>query len=140
MSEPASLRPAPWLTRDSRFFWDAAKQGELVAQACADCGALRSPPRPMCPHCNSVASEPRRLSGRGSVYTWVIPRYPPIPGFADAIVAVIDLAEGIRMVSNVRGIAYEDITADMPVEVAFEDAEEGWRVPVFRPVTPKGDV
>ena len=53
---------------------------------------------------------------------------------------MIDLAEGIRMVSNVRGIAYEDITADMPVEVAFEDAEEGWRVPVFRPVTPKGDV
>ena len=66
MSEQSGLRPAPWVTRDSAFFWEAAKGGELVGQRCADCGVLRAPPRPMCPHCNSVKSEVQTLSGRGS--------------------------------------------------------------------------
>ena len=128
------LRPAPWITRDSAFFWDAAKEDKLVAQACSDCGALRSPPRPMCPDCHSVRSESRVLSGRGSVYSWVIPRYPQVPGFEGTyIVAVLDLEEGIRFVSNLCEIAYEDVRADMPVEVFFEDTEGGHRIPLFRP-------
>ncbi len=136
MSEQSGLRPAPWVTRDSAFFWEAAKGGELVGQRCADCGVLRAPPRPMCPHCNSVKSEVQTLSGRGSVYTWVIPRYPVIPGFEGRhIVAVINLDEGIRMVSNVCGIEYDDIVADMPVEVFFEPTQDGFKIPLFRPVS-----
>jgi uncharacterized OB-fold protein len=135
MSDASGQRPAPRVTRDSAFFWEAATRGELVAQRCADCGELRSPPRPMCPHCNSVKSEPQLLSGRGSVYTWVVPRYPVIPGFEGThIVAVIDLEEGIRMVSNVCGIEHADIVADMPVEVFFEETQGGFKIPLFRPV------
>ena len=135
MSEPA-LRPAPWVTRDSSFFWEAAKREELVGQACAACGELRAPPRPMCPHCNSVESEARVLSGRGTVYTWVIPRYPVIPGFEGTnIVAVINLEEGIRIVSNLCEIDYDDVVADMSVEVYFEPTQEGFKIPLFRPVS-----
>ena len=131
-----ALRPAPWVTRDSAFFWEAAKREELVGQACRDCGKLRQPPRPMCPFCNSVEREERVLSGRGTVYTWVMPRYPAIPGFEDGrIVAVIDLDEGIRMVSNLCGIAYADVSRDMPVEVFFADAQDGFKIPLFRPAT-----
>jgi len=131
----SELRPAPWVTRDSAFFWEAAKRDQLVGQRCLDCGRLRQPPRPMCPFCNSVAREEQVLSGRGTVYTWVMPRYPVIPGFEDGrIVAVIDLAEGIRMVSNLCGIAYADVTRDMAVEVFFEGAHDGFRIPLFRPV------
>ena len=109
---------------------------EQRLQRCADCGVLRSPPRPMCPHCNSVKSEEQVLSGRGSVYSWVIPRYPVIPGFEGThIVGVIDLEEGIRFVSNVCEIEYEDIVADMPVEVFFEPMEGGFKIPLFRPVS-----
>lgn len=134
MSETETLRPAPWITRDSAFFWEAAKDEQLVGQRCGDCGALRAPPRPMCPHCNSLASETQRLSGRGSVHTWVIPRYPPIPGFEGThIVAIIELEEGLRMISNVCGIDYDDIFADMPVEVFFEDTQDGYKIPLFRP-------
>ena len=134
MSDQQQLRPAPWVTRDSAFFWEAAKRDELVAQRCADCGELRAPPRPMCPHCNSLKCEEQVLSGRGSVYTWVIPRYPVVPGFEGThIVAVITLEEGIRMVSNVCDIAYEDIVADMPVEVFFETTRDDFRIPLFRP-------
>ncbi|MBT39928.1 MAG: hypothetical protein GY772_19110 [bacterium] len=134
MGEATALRAAPWVTRDSEFFWEAARREELVAERCADCGILRSPPRPMCPHCNSVARETQVLSGRGSIYTWVIPRYPVVPGFEGThIVAVIDLEEGIRLVSNICEIAYEDITADMPVEVFFEPMQDGYKIPLFRP-------
>lgn len=134
MSEPEALRPAPWVTRDSEFFWEAAKSDSLVGQRCADCKTLRSPPRPMCPECNSVRSEAQALSGRGTVLSWVIPRYPPVPGFGDGyIVAVIDLEEGIRFVSNLCDIDYDDVTPDMPVEVFFEDTAGGYRIPLFRP-------
>lgn len=134
MTEEPRLRPSPWMTRDSRFFWEAAKSDEFVAQACADCGTLRSPPRPMCPDCHSVASETRRLSGRGTVYSWVIPRHPVVPGFEGThIVAVINLEEGIRFVSNLCEIEYADVTMDMPVEVFFEDTRDGFRIPLFRP-------
>ena len=134
-----NLRPAPMVTRDSAFFWEAAKREELVAQACAACGSLRMPPRPMCPVCQHIGHVEQRLSGRGTVYTWVIPRYPVIPGFEDPpIVAVIHLEEGIRMVSNLRGIAYEDVVRDLPVELEWEAAADGFRVPVFRP-SPSGN-
>lgn len=134
MSGQRPLRPAPWITRDSAFFWEAAKDDVLVGQCCADCGRLRSPPRPMCPDCLSVASEARPLSGRGTVYSWVIPRHPVVPGFeSTTIVAVIDLAEGIRFVSNLVDVDYADVTPDMPVEVCFEDTQGGFRIPVFRP-------
>jgi hypothetical protein len=93
----------------------------------------------MCPFCNSVEREEQVLSGHGSVYTWVMPRYPVIPGFQEGrIVTVIDLSEGIRMVSNLCEIAYQDITRDMPVEVFFEDAQEGFKIPVFRPSAQAG--
>lgn len=134
MSDEQALRPAPWVTRDSEFFWEAAKQDRLVGQRCSDCGQLRSPPRPMCPECNSVEVEAQTLSGRGTVYSWVIPRHPPVPGFEGThIVAVIDLAEGIRFVSNLCDIEYGDVTPDLPVEVFFEDTRGGYRIPLFRP-------
>ncbi len=135
MTREQELRPAPWVTRDSEFFWEAAKADEFVGQSCADCGSLRSPPRPMCPECNSLNSETRTLSGRGTVYSWVIPRHPPVPGFEGThIVAVIDLEEGIRFVSNLCDIDYDDVRPDMPVEVFFEDTRDGYRIPLFRPI------
>lgn len=136
MSNDDGLRPEPWVTRDSAFFWEAAKNEQFVGLRCADCHALRSPPRPMCPECNSVRSESQILSGRATVYSWVIPRYPKVPGFREgAIVAVLDLEEGIRFVSNLTGIEYADVRADMPVEVFFEDTRGGFKIPLFRPVS-----
>ena len=123
------------VTRDSAFFWEAARREQLVGQRCQACGKLRQPPRPMCPHCNSIEREEQVLSGRGTVYTWVMPRYPVIPGHEEGrIVVVINLEEGIRMVSNLCEIAYEDVTRDMAVEVFFEEAQNGFKIPLFRPV------
>ena len=127
-------RPDPIVTPDAAFFWEGAKRGELLAQRCASCGDLQHPPRPMCPRCHSVQRALVRLSGRGEVYSWIIPRHPPAVGFAQPpIVALIQLEEGIRLVSNVVGVDAGQVAIGMEVEVQFEPTVGGYAVPVFRP-------
>jgi len=78
-----------------------------------------------------------KLSGRGTVHGWTIPRHPPPFGFKEApIVAIIQLEEGIRFVSNLVGVAYDAVHQDMPVEVTFEPTMNNHKVPVFRPAAP----
>ena len=133
---PPAIRPDPIVTPDAAFFWEGAKRHELLAQCCASCGDLQHPPRPMCPRCHSVQREPVRLSGRGQVYSWIIPRHPPPVGFAQPpIVALIQLEEGIRLLSNVVGVADGQMLLGMEVEVQFEPTAGGYAVPVFRPRT-----
>jgi uncharacterized OB-fold protein len=130
----AVTRPDPIVTRDTDFYWEGALRGELLGQACAACGKLRHPPRPMCPHCHGVERKVVRLSGRGEVYSWIIPRHPAPVGFAESpVVAPVELEEGIRIVSNVVGAAPGQVRQGLPVEVAFEPTRSGKAVPVFRP-------
>jgi hypothetical protein len=130
----AATRPDPLVTPDSAFFWEGALRGELLGQACAACGKLRHPPRPMCPSCHGVERRIVRLSGRGEVYSWVVPRHPAPVGFAEPpVVALIELEEGLRLVSNVVGAAPGRVRQGLPVEVAFERTRGGKAVPVFRP-------
>ena len=131
MSEPT--RPAPILTPDGAFFWEACERGELVAQRCGACGALAHPPRPMCPHCRSTRREVARLSGRGEVWSWIVPRHPAPIGFAQApVVALIRLDEGLTLVSNVVGVASDAMRNGLRVTVAFAPTAGGRAVPVFR--------
>ena len=134
---PKPTRLNPVITLDAKFFWDRANQGELAAQKCSDCGEFRFPPRPMCPKCHSVKRDEIRLSGRGSVVSWIRPIHPPPVGFKEPpTVAIIELEEGFRMVSNVIDIAFEDITPGLPVGVCFDKTMSGRQVPVFRPADP----
>jgi acetyl-CoA acetyltransferase/uncharacterized OB-fold protein len=134
-----ATRPDPIETPDTAFFWAGAARGELLGLACADCGDLQHPPRPMCPRCFSTRREERKLSGHGRVLTWIFPRHPAPIGFAEPpIVALIDLDEGIRLVSNLVGVAPDAITAGMPVTVAFAPTAGGKAVPVFRPAASAG--
>ena len=132
--EPGVTRPDPVYTPDAAFFWEGVARGELLGQRCAECHTLVHPPRPMCPSCHSLKREVVRLSGRGKVYSWVIPRHPPPVGFAAApIVALIELEEGIRLVSNVIEAAPAEVRAGLAVEVTFAPTRGGHAVPVFRP-------
>lgn len=124
----------PVVTLDAKFFWDHATNGELVCQRCCDCNEFRFPPRPMCPSCHSLEHDIVQLSGKGTVYSWIRPRHPKPVGFDEPpIAALIELEEGFRMVSNVIDIAFEDVTAGMPVEVTFASTMKNKQVPVFRP-------
>ncbi len=132
--QAAPTRPDPVFTPDAAFFWEGVARGELLGQRCAECHKLVHPPRPMCPACHSVKRETVKLSGRGKVYSCVIPRHPAPLGFAEApLVALIELEEGIRLVSNVIDIPPANVRAGLEVEVTFAPTRGGKAVPVFRP-------
>lgn len=127
-------RLAPTTTPDTKFFWDALKEERLLIQRCSGCTALRHPPRPMCPRCNSLAWETVAASGRGTLYSFVLPRHPPFPWFEGTyIVALVELAEGVRIVSNLCEVAPEEARIGMPVELFFEHFAGGVSLPQFRP-------
>lgn len=127
-------RPSPTVTDDSAVFWDAAAEGRLVAQRCTGCGVLRHPPRPMCPRCGSLASAAAGLGGRGTVYSYAILHHPVHPAFDFPVVGVlVDLEEGIRVLSNLTDVEPAAVRIGMPVEVHFVATADGPTIPVFRP-------
>jgi len=128
-------RPEPVCSMDSAFFWDAAKRGELMIKQCGACKTLLHPPRPMCPECHATQMVPVKMSGRGTVYSWGMPIHPFPHGFATPpIVALIDLEEGVRLVSNLRNADPHGQLNGMKVQVAFEPTQNGGAVPVFEPI------
>jgi len=130
-----SSRLAPTVSLDNQFFWDGVKDHTLLIQRCTGCQALRHPPRPMCPRCNSVGWDTIEASGRGEVYSFVMPHHPPFPWFEyPYIVVLVELEEGVRLVSNLCGIAPEEVTIGQPVEVFYEHFDDGLVLPQFRPV------
>ena len=131
------MRPAPILTDDNAVFWEAAREHRLVAQRCTSCGRLRHPPRPMCPQCRSLDIEVVELSGHGTVYSFSIIHYPPTPYFDYPVLAVlVDLDEGIRLVSNLVDVDPTTVegTALVGARVAVDwvTADDDAVLPVFR--------
>ena len=123
---------------DNKPFWDHLKQHELRVQKCLQCGELRYPVSPICPHCLNLTSEWVKLSGKGRVASFIIvhrSRSPLFPGGAPFVTAIIETAEGLRMLSNVVGCKPEEVRMDMPVEVTFEDVSAELTVPRFKPAT-----
>ncbi|EKF21223.1 hypothetical protein C731_4809 [Mycolicibacterium hassiacum DSM 44199] len=119
-------RIAPTINRDTQFFWDGLKEHKLLIQRCKDCGKFRVPPRPMCGNCQSLNWEAVESSGRGTVYSWVMPQYPPLPFFEyPYIVVLVELEEGVRIVSNLRDIDPAEVKVGMPVEVFYEAFNDG---------------
>jgi uncharacterized OB-fold protein len=86
----------------------------------------------MCPNCGSLEWDVVQLSGRGTVHSWIVSHHPSEPDDAARIVALIELDEGIRLVSNLQGIDPADVENDSAVEVMFADVD-GVRLPQFRP-------
>ncbi|MGO9104044.1 MAG: Zn-ribbon domain-containing OB-fold protein [Mycobacterium sp.] len=115
-------------------FWQAAKDGRLVAPQCADCDNFRLPPTPFCPECQSTAVNWVQLGGTATVYSFAVVH--GIPGMPELtlVPAVVDLpdAPGTRLVSNVVDIAPTDVTIGMALRVDFSPIADGWMLPVFR--------
>jgi uncharacterized OB-fold protein len=128
------MRQAPIVTDDSAVFWDAAAEHRLVAQRCGACGTLRHPPRPMCPHCHSLDVEATDLSGRGTLYSYAVLHHPQHPAYEyPVLAALVDLDEGVRVVSNLVDVDPGDIAIGMRLEVTFVPTAGDRAVPVFRP-------
>jgi hypothetical protein len=130
----SSERPLPVRNAFSAPFWDAAARHELALQRCDDCNTFRFYPRPMCPACHSTRATWTPCSGRGTVYSYTVVRRPLSRWFKERVplvCAVIELVEGVRMISNVVGVAPEDVHIDLAVEVTYEDVTDDITLPMF---------
>jgi uncharacterized OB-fold protein/acyl dehydratase len=130
----SALRPRPAISQDTAFFWEGAKRGELLIQRCSTCGTLRHPPGPMCPVCNSLEWTTIAATGRGEVYSFVVYHYPEVPPFeAPYVVVLVQLEEGVRLVSNLIEIDPSDVRIGQAVEVRFVAVDEELTLPMFVP-------
>jgi uncharacterized OB-fold protein len=128
------LRPRPTITHDNEFWFDAARQHRLVIQRCTSCGALRHPPSPVCPSCNSFDWDTVDASGQGTVYSFIVNHHPQHPAFDYPLpIGVIELEEGTRLIADIVDIDPADVKVGMAVELDFIDPDPELSLPVFRP-------
>jgi uncharacterized OB-fold protein len=129
--------PPPLADATSLPWWQAASEHRLVVQRCTACQHTRHPPAPVCPECRSDEADWQELSGRGEVFTYTIVHRPIAAGqelpFVVAVIALED-SGGVRMISNLVGIAPEAVEIGMPVELVWEDMSADLAIPRFRPV------
>lgn len=147
-----SSRPRPVVNRDNAGFWEGVGRHRLLIQRCTGCGTLRFPWLPGCNACGGPEWDTVEASGEGTVYSYVVMHHPPFPAFDPPYaVGLIELAEGVRMVSNVVGVPHDRVRVGMPVLLEFRQYDEELLLPVFRagagragdapagePVTPAG--
>ncbi|MEV0317572.1 bifunctional MaoC family dehydratase N-terminal/OB-fold nucleic acid binding domain-containing protein [Streptomyces sp. NPDC050658] len=128
-------RPRPVINRDNAGFWEGVARHQLLIQRCGGCGALRFPWLPGCNGCGSLEWDTVEASGEGTVYSYVVMHHPPFPAFDPPYaVALVDLAEGVRIVSNVVGVPSDKVRIGQPVRLEFQRVDEELELPVFRPV------
>jgi uncharacterized OB-fold protein len=119
----------------TRAYWDAAAEGRLLLRRCAACGRAHHYPREFCPRCWSDDVRWERASGRATLYTWSVVHRNDLAPFGERVpyvAAVVDLAEGPRMMTEVVDCAEAELRIGMDLEVTFR-AEGGFRLPVFTP-------
>ena len=137
MASTTSYRkPLPRIDEESRGWWEALARHELFLQRCRGCGTLRFYPRALCPACLSDATEWLRASGRGTVYSFTVTHQNQAPGFREElpyVLAIVELAEGVRLMTNITGCPPEGVRIGMPVEVVFDDMTPEITLPKFRP-------
>ena len=139
MAEKETKRLLPQPTPETRHFWEGTQQGELRLQGCASCSHTYFPPRPFCPKCASRKVSVVKSSGKAKLFSYVI-HHRPAPGFTPPYaIAVVELAEGPRMMTNIVGCPQtpDALLLDMPLEVAFEKQNDQITLPFFKPADGK---
>ena len=134
-------KPLPEITLDSEAFWRSASEGKLMLKVCTQCGAVMYYPRILCTSCMSTDLQWREASGSGIVHAFSVVYRPPGPAFAPDIpyiVALIELAEGPRVFSNIIGVLPGSVYVGMPVEARFDKMADGIGIPRF--VKRRGEV
>lgn len=129
------VKPLPRVTADNRPFWEATKRHELRLQRCGSCGRFRYPPAPVCPDCLSDRAEWTRVSGRGTITTFIVMHKVYFASFAADVpyhVVQVQLEEGPRLTANLVDVPNDQIRVGMAVEAVFDDVTPEITLPRFR--------
>lgn len=137
LSDEDLIKPMPIPTRWSQPFWDAARQHRLVLRKCSACGYIDHPPYLYCTNCHADEHEWIEASGKAVLATYAINIFGvPFPFWADLpyVVALVDLPEGPRMISNIVDCEHDQLVNGMELEVVFDDVTDEITMPKWRPV------
>ena len=129
-------KPLPYVHDETKSFWEGTKRHELLIQRCQDCNNFYFYPRSFCPHCLSYNVEWTKVSGKGKIYSFTVSHRPAGPAFQKDLpynIALVELDEGVRMMTNIVECKNEDLLVDMPVEVVFDEVTPEVTLPKFRP-------
>lgn len=128
--------PRPENPELTKPYWEAIKRHELVMQRCRGCDRFIFYPREQCPFCFSQDLGYDPVSGKGRVHAYTVVYQPAHPGFNDDapyVFALIQLEEGVRMISNVVGCNPQDVKVDMAVVATYDDVTPEWTLVKFKP-------
>lgn len=128
-------KPLPIPAPESTPFWEAAQRRELALPFCRRCDQFFTPPAARCPLCLEDDLQWRGVSGRGQVFSYTTYHRAYHPAYRDSlpyVVALVQLEEGPRLVSNIVGCSPHDVHCDMPVEVTYEQRGRAV-IPQFAP-------
>lgn len=127
-------KPLPIIDPDTAPYWKASTEHRLLIKLCTECGKHHFYPRELCPHCHSDAVDWVEAKGTGCIYSFTIARRPAGPSFkpdAPYVVAIVDLDEGARMMTNIIGSPVDSIRIGQRVSVSYEDVNEEVSLPKF---------
>jgi 3-oxo-4,17-pregnadiene-20-carboxyl-CoA hydratase alpha subunit len=119
----------------TREFFDGVREGRLVVQRCAACGALTVPPKVVCPSCESIRWDQATLGGDGEIASYTVIRVPPAQFAIEApyVVAVVRMAESVSLLGRLTGAPIAAVHVGMPVRFVGASATADPPVIAFRP-------
>lgn len=119
---------------DSQPYWDGIAQGELRIQRCDTCSRPVFYPRAICPHCFSNQLSWIVASGKGTIYTYTVAHqaFGPFAAEVPFIIALVELEEGVRLMTRIINAPRERIAIGVSVQVAFTSINEDVTLPYFR--------
>lgn len=130
-------KPLPKVTDENETYWYGLREGKLFVQRCVSCRSLQFYPRFFCTHCHGRELEWHETKGTGTVYTFTVIRRPPVEAFKDDvpyILALVELDEGIRIMTRIVNLAPEECAVGMPVQLALRELEKDVVLPMFAPM------
>lgn len=126
--------PQPLIDSDSRPYWEGLSRGELCIQRCDDCLRHVFYPRAICPHCFSPRLTWITATGRGTIYSYTVV-HQAYGAFADTVpfvIAIVELEEGVRMMTQIVDTSREELTISTPVSIVYHKISDEVTLPYFQ--------
>lgn len=133
---PAWKKPLPVESGETKPFWDACREGRFLIQRCRTCENYQYHYKGFCSHCWTGEIEDVAASGRGRVWSYTVVHRTRMPGFQDEVpyvVALVELDEGVKVLSNIINCAPERVNIGLSVQLTFVRADATWNIPMFEP-------
>ncbi len=130
-----TTKPVPRANADTRPFWEGCNEGRLLYQRCGSCGTAQFYPRALCARCGASKLDWAEAEPRGTVHSFTVVHRAPSAAFKEDVpyvLALVDLADGFRMMLNVVGCAPEAVRIGLAVRIVFED-RDGQKIPQATP-------